>query len=251
MIIAIHPNLLFGEHEKSMSRLSLSKLCQKTLTLCVILIPSFVNAAPFCAVTSSGADCSYYDVQSCRITAGAFGACAVNPNEGRSESQKQTHGFTDFINSDIAGKAFRDSGTWNEQNKTSRLANERAEFEIEQEKSAARTQQQQQEQQEINAQNNFDPRLMPLHPDGTLSKITASAIYTTLFVALEMNRDGKPKEWHSARGSSGFITLQKVSKNVLGEPCRSFTITMTFMNQTNATDGVACHKSGKWVWIGG
>lgn len=49
-------------------------------------IPVTAVAAPFCAVTAAGANCFYYDVQSCRQAAGTAGACVVNSGEVQSDS---------------------------------------------------------------------------------------------------------------------------------------------------------------------
>jgi len=50
----------------------------------ILLFPALATAAPFCVVTGSGTNCSYYDAQSCRQAAGATGACVVNQNETQS-----------------------------------------------------------------------------------------------------------------------------------------------------------------------
>lgn len=45
-----------------------------------------VLAAPFCAVTSMGKQCDYYDYQSCINAAGYGGACVANNQQAASGS---------------------------------------------------------------------------------------------------------------------------------------------------------------------
>jgi hypothetical protein len=58
------------------------------------------------------------------------------------------------------------------------------------------------------------------------------------------------RKWDNAEtGAHGLITVQKISKNVLGEPCRAFTIT-NLQDVMRSVEGTACYKNGQWVWIG-
>jgi hypothetical protein len=94
-----------------------------------------------------------------------------------------------------------------------------------------------------------DPRLIPLAPNTGISPATVSIIKTTLATSLEMDGPDVARKWENQQtGAHGLITVQKITTNVLGEPCRAFTIT-NLQDVTHSVDGTACYKNGQWAWI--
>ena len=199
-----------------------------------LFFPVVVSAAPFCAVTATGANCSYYDVQTCRQGAGPGGTCAVNPNEMQPSSQPQQRG-PDYIRRNPFVEEYERGmrGRADEQERQLR------QIEIEQ------------RQRDI-ARQNTDPRLLPLVPDGSMSAETRSAIMTALFTSLDMNAPGTSRDWSNPQtGAEGNVRPYDVVTNMFGEPCREFTIALNFKGQNRFTSGTACRKNGQWVWLGG
>jgi hypothetical protein len=56
-------------------------ICIKaTAIFTLILAAGITYAAPYCAVSYRGTQCSYYDFKTCRRAAGSDGTCVVNEN---------------------------------------------------------------------------------------------------------------------------------------------------------------------------
>ena len=205
-----------------------------TAFLTLLLLSPLAIAAPFCAVTGTGTNCAYYDVQSCRQAAGSRGACVVNPNEVQPDSTPR-RGSIQY------GDRGRAIETFNASQRALEESRQR-----EQEEFAARY------QREQAARQRTDPRLLPLSPDGGISPETQSVIMSTLFAALDMNAPGTLREWSNPRtGASGAVQPQDIVKNLFGESCRAFTISLSARGQIRSTSGNACRKDGQWVWQAG
>ena len=57
-------------------------ICIKAIAIStLILAASNTYAAPYCAVSSSGTQCSYYSFKECVRAAGSNGTCVVNENQ--------------------------------------------------------------------------------------------------------------------------------------------------------------------------
>lgn len=202
--------------------------------LTLLLLSTGTIAAPFCAVTGGGTTCVYYDVQSCRQAAGLGGACVVNPNEMQPDSTPR-RGSIEFNRSNPAIDRFNSGQPAYDESR-----------QREQEEFAARY------QREQAALQSTDSRLRPLSPEGGISPETQSTIMSALFTALDMNAPGTSREWSNPRtGASGTVQPQDIVKNLFGEPCRAFTISLNVRGQSRSTFGNACRKDGQWVWQGG
>ena len=95
-----------------------------------------------------------------------------------------------------------------------------------------------------------DPRLIALAPDTGISPATVSIIKTTLATSLDMDGPDVARKWENPQtGAHGLITVQKITKHILGEPCREFTIT-NLQDVTHSVGGTSCYKNSQWVWIG-
>lgn len=207
----------------------------------VIWLPLCAEAAPFCAVTGVGTDCSYFDAQTCRQAAGPSGACVVNPNEIRPGTGSGQRGTIDF------SPLYRNPGIESYQRGMEQGARRRAEdqewelrqLEIEQRRRDL-------------ARRNTDPRLLPLSPDGGISPESHSAIMAAVFSALDMNAPGTPRKWSNQKtGAYGTVVPEDIVNNMFGEPCRAFTISLNQRGQTRTTAGTACRKGAQWIWQGG
>jgi len=202
----------------------------------LLFFPAVVFAAPFCAVTGAGTNCWYYDVQSCRQAAGPGGACVANPEEVRSGSQPRQQ--LEFIRKNPALESYERGTRERDRQRADEQEWELRQLEIEKRRRDL-------------ARQNTDPRLLPLSPDGGISSETNSAIMSALFTALDMNAPGSPRDWSNPKtGAYGAVLPQDIVKNMFGEPCRAFTISLNIRGQTRSTSGTACHREGKWVWQG-
>ena len=207
---------------------------------CLLFLPTLVAAAPFCAVTGVGTNCWYYDVQSCRQAAGPGGACVANPDVVRPSAESRPREQFEVLRNNPAIEPFQ------------RGLQEGAKRRAEEQEWELRQMEIDKKRRDL-ARQNTDPRLLPLTltPDGGISPETNSAIMSALFTALDMNAPGTPREWSNPQtGANGAVMPQEIVKNVFGEPCRAFTISLSARGQTRSTSGTACRKDGQWVWQG-
>lgn len=215
-------------------------MCPKRSVLMpfVALFPALATAAPFCAVTGAGTNCSYYDVQSCRLAAGPGGTCVVNPYELQPDSGVGQRQRIEPARVNPAIETFQRGVREGDRQRAEDQEWELRQLEIE-------------KRRRDFARQSTDPRLLPLSPDGGISPETHSAIMSALFSALDMNAPGAAREWSNPRtGASGNVVPQDIVKNMFGEPCRAFTISLNIRGQTRSTSGTACRRDGQWVWQG-
>ena len=204
----------------------------------LFLLPALVAAAPFCAVTGSGTNCWYYEVQSCRQAAGPGGACVANPDEVRPSTGSRPRQQPEFIQSNPAIESYQRGIQEGDRRRAEEQEWQLRQLEIE-------------KRRRDFVRQNTDPRLLPLSPDIGISPETNSAIMSALFTALDMNAPSTPREWSNPRtGAYGAVVPQDIVKNMFGEPCRAFTISLSMSGQTRSTYGNACRKDGQWVWQG-
>ena len=209
------------------------------LAVAVILLPLCAEAAPFCAVTGGGTNCSYFDAQTCRQAAGPSGACVVNPNEISPGTGSRQRGTIEFNRGNSGIESYRRGMEQRAKERANDQEWELRQLEIEQRRRDL-------------ARQSTDPRLLPLNPDGGIVPETHSAIMTAVFSALDMNAPGTPREWSNQKtGAYGTVLPQDIVNNMFGEPCRAFTISFNMRGQTRTTAGTACRKSGQWIWQGG
>lgn len=202
------------------------------------LFSSIVGAAPFCAVTSAGTNCWYFDAQSCRQAAGPSGACVVNQNEIRSDDAPKPKQSPQFIQNNRAVDSFNRGMQDRARERAQDQEWELRQIEIDQRRQAL-------------VRQNTDPRLLPLSPEYGISPETHSAIMSTLFAALDMNSSGVSSEWKNPKtGTAGNVIPKELVRNIFGEPCREFTISLRMQGRERFINGTACRKNSQWVWQG-